>query len=126
MITHINPASIAPQPFLSPGVLITQPERLLFVSGQVGVRGDGTMGEGIAEQTTIAIGNLQAVLDEAGLTTEQVIKYTIYLTDPANLEGFFQAGGGAVPQPGPAATLLIVGQLADPRLLVEIEAIAAG
>ena len=60
------------------------------------------------------------------MQTDQVIKYTIYLTDPADLEGFFAAGGGAVPQPGPAATLLIVDQLADPRLLVEIEAVAAG
>ena len=125
MITHINPASIPPAPFLSPGVLITKPERMLFISGQVGVSADGTMAEGIADQTRVAIGNLQAVLAEAGMGTEDVIKYTIYLTDPANLEGFFEAGGGAVPQPGPAATLLIVGQLADPRLLVEIEAVAA-
>lgn len=125
MITHIHPPSIAPAPFLSPGVLISRPENLLFISGQVGMSADGTIPEGIAEQTKIAIGNLQAVLAHAGMHTDQVVKYTIYLTDPEHLQGFFEAGGGAVPEPGPAATLLIVDQLSDPRLLVEIEAIAA-
>ncbi|GAB3758781.1 RidA family protein [Microlunatus parietis] len=125
MITHLHPSTIAPSPFLSPGVLVTRPERTLYISGQVGVTADGHVGDGIAEQTKIATGNLRAVLAEAGMSVEQVIKYTIYLTDPANLEGFLAAGADAAPQPGPAGTLLIVDQLADPRLLVEIEAIAA-
>lgn len=125
MITHLHPSSIAPSPFLSPGVLVTSPERTLYVSGQVGMTADGRVGDGIAEQTRIATGNLRAVLAEAGMGVEHVIKYTIYLTDPADLPGFLAAGADAVPQPGPAGTLLIVDQLADPRLLVEIEAVAA-
>lgn len=100
MITHLHPSSVAPSPFLSPGVLITRPERMLYVSGQVGVTADGRVGDGIAEQTRIATGNLRALLAEAGLGVEQVIKYTIYLTDPANLEGFLAAGADAAPNPG--------------------------
>lgn len=97
---------------------------MLFVSGQVGVQADGSMPPTVAAQTTVALANLTALLEQAGMTTRNVTKFTIYMTDEAHLPEFGGAASGALPSPPPAATLLIVKGLANPALLIEIEAIA--
>ena len=76
-------------------------------------------------QAAQAVANLNAVLDEAGLTPADLAKLTIYLTDPADVEPFMGAAGASLPQPPPATTLLIVAGLGSPELRVEIEAVAA-
>ena len=53
---------------------------LLFLSGQVGMR-DGKVGQGIEEQTRIALENIRDVLAQAGCTLEDVVKVTVFLTD---------------------------------------------
>ncbi|KKB13218.1 endoribonuclease L-PSP [Devosia geojensis] len=100
--------------------------RILFVSGQVGVAADGSVASDVAGQAQQAAANLDAVLAEAGMSNANIAKCTIFLTDEANLGPFMQAAAGALPSPPPATTLVIVKALADPRLLVEIEAIAVG
>jgi enamine deaminase RidA (YjgF/YER057c/UK114 family) len=97
---------------------------MLFVSGQVGVGPDGSIAEGISEQTSAAVKNLNAVLADAGMDTSDIVKLTIFLTDESLLEGFMGAGAGLLPTPPPATTLLYVKALGAPALLVEIEAIA--
>ena len=124
MLRHLNPEGIAaPGPY-SHGVEASSIQRVLFVSGQVGVRPDGSLAEGISEQTSAAAKNLTAVLADAGMTTSDVVKFTIFLTDENLLEGFMEAGAGLLPTPPPATTLVYVKALAAPALLVEIEAIA--
>ena len=120
-----DPKSRQPNPALSQGVVVSGAQRTLYVSGQVGARPDGSVGNGIAEQAVIAIGNLNEVLAEADMGTEDIVKLTIYLTDENDLGGFVQAAGGSLPQPPPATTLLIVKALAGPGLCIEIEAVAA-
>ncbi len=55
----------------------------VFASGQIPI--DPTTGElidgGIAEQTDRVMRNLAAVLEEAGLSLNQVVKTTVYLAD---------------------------------------------
>lgn len=128
MITPLNPARDFGSPFHSQGTLVTDIEKLVVVAGQVGVRANGTMGNGIAEQTTIAIENLRAVLAEADLDLTAVIKLTIYLTDATHIPEFIEHATPYLhnePTQRPAVTLLIQAQLANPQLLVQIEAIAA-
>lgn len=124
MFTPINPPEVSASPFYSHGIEVRGVDRLLFVSGQVGSSADGSVPEGIAEQARIASGNLLAVLAAAGMTNANIAKVTIYLTDAANIGPFMEAAAGTLPELPPATTLLVVAQLADPRLLVEIEAIA--
>ena len=112
-------------PFYSHGVEVEASARMVFVSGQVGVRSDGSVAEGIGEQTKAAIGNLNAVLATAGMDASDIVKTTIYLTDESNFDGFAAAGGPLLPQPPAATTLVYVKALASPTLLVEIEAVAA-
>lgn len=127
VITPLNPQREARSPFHSQGILVTDVERMVVVSGQVGVRPDGRVGSGIAEQTTIAMENVRAVLAEADLDLSTVISFTIYLTDDAHIVPFSEAASTFLhedPAQRPAATLLILAQLANPALLVQIEATA--
>ena len=124
MLRKFNPAGLSVSPAYSHGVEATSFQRILFVSGQVGAKPDGSVPDGIAEQTKAAIANLNRVLADAGMGVEDIAKLTIYLTDESLLGGFMEAGGGAPPSPPPATTLLIVKALAVPNLLIEIEAIA--
>lgn len=57
---------------------------LLFVSGQVGSREDGSPEPDYAQQVHRAFANLKAVLAAAGCTFEDVIDVTTFHTDPAS------------------------------------------
>lgn len=125
MTRKFNPEGMTPPPFYSHGVEVQAGARMVFVSGQVGVRRDGTVADGIGEQAAVAIENLTAVLAAGGMTPADIVKSTIYLTDEANFEGFTVAAAPLLVQPPAATTLVYVKALASPSLLVEIEAVAA-
>jgi 2-iminobutanoate/2-iminopropanoate deaminase len=125
MLKPVNPKSVPGPGFYSQGMEASGASRTLYISGQVGVGPNGP-GKDIGEQATLAVANLNAVLAEAGMTNANIAKATIYLTDPAYVQGFIEAAAGTLPSPPPATTLLIVNALASPELLVEIEAIAVG
>lgn len=55
---------------------------LLFVSGQVGSRPDGSPEPDYAAQVRRAFANLQAVLTEAGAGLEDIVDVTSFHTDP--------------------------------------------
>jgi enamine deaminase RidA (YjgF/YER057c/UK114 family) len=56
---------------------------LLFVSGQVGSREDGSPEPDFASQVRLAFRNLVAVLEAAGCTLEDIVDVTTFHTDPA-------------------------------------------
>lgn len=124
MHAAINPPGYPVHPFYSQAVESKAAQRILFVAGQVGVGPDGKVPADIAGQTRNALDNMVAVLAAGGMTLANIVKYTIYLTDSANIDAFGAAAAPSLPQPPPAATLIIVQGLAAPELLVEIEAIA--
>ncbi|HYO40117.1 MAG TPA: RidA family protein [Nocardioidaceae bacterium] len=124
-ITALNPETVPSSPFYSQGIETCRPDRLVFVSGQVGMTSDGQVPEGVEAQAVQAVANLTAVLESAGLTTADLAKMTIYLTDPEDVGPFMGAVGGTLPDPPPATTLLVVAALASPALRVEIEGVAA-
>lgn len=97
----------------------------LHTAGVTARDADGqVVGEGdIREQTAQCFRNLGDILDAAGARWEDVVKYTLYTTDierfhneTLELRAPYFAGR-------PAATLLEVSRLIDPRMLVEIEAV---
>ncbi|MGP4804696.1 RidA family protein [Agrobacterium cavarae] len=55
---------------------------LLFISGQVGAREDGSPEPDFGKQVELAFNNLQAVLKAAGGTFEDIIDVTTFHTDP--------------------------------------------
>ncbi len=60
---------------------------LVFTSGQIALRPDGTLVQGdIEEETRQVLTNLSHVLQEAGSGLERIVKTTIYLADMADFE----------------------------------------
>ena len=57
---------------------------LLFVSGQVGSREDGSAEPDFARQVNLAFENLHAVLKASGCTLDDVVDVTSFHTDPEN------------------------------------------
>lgn len=76
---------------------------LLFVSGQVGSREDGSPEPELAAQVRLAFTNLNAVLAAAGCTFDDVIDVTVFVVDPqANLSTIWpvmQEFWGPAPHP---------------------------
>ncbi|HEX8471654.1 MAG TPA: RidA family protein [Brevundimonas sp.] len=55
---------------------------LLFVSGQVGSRDDGSAEPDFQQQVELAFANLVAVLKAAGCTVDDIVDVTTFHTDP--------------------------------------------
>lgn len=64
---------------------------LLFVSGQVGSRTDGSPEPDFERQVQLAFDNLANVLKAAGCTFDDVVDVTTFHTDPANQIGTVMA-----------------------------------
>ena len=59
-------------------------DQLLFVSGQVGSRGDGSPEPDFKEQVRLAFANLEATLQAAGCGFDDIVDLTTFHTDPEN------------------------------------------
>ncbi|MGO7550453.1 RidA family protein [Rhizobium leguminosarum] len=64
---------------------------LLFVSGQVGSRSDGTPEPDFESQVRLAFENLKATLSAAGATLDDIVDVTSFHTDPENQFGTIMA-----------------------------------
>lgn len=99
---------------------------LVFTSGQLPIDpATGAFPEGIREQTRQSLANVKAILEEAGLTMDAVLKTTVFLSDMNNFAAmnevyaaFFTEGAF------PARSAVEVARLPKDAL-VEIEVIAA-
>ena len=95
---------------------------LLFCSGQIGLV-DDALPEGLAAQTLQALANLKALLADNGLSMENVVKATVFLTDMAHFTEMNDIYIEAFGSHRPARSTVAV--VALPRnALFEIEAIA--
>lgn len=98
----------------------------LYVSGQVAQDREGhVVGRGdIAAQAAQVFANLQAVIEAAGGTMQQIVKLTTYSTSLAYRPAIAEARGKYWQADWPASTFVVISSLATPDFLVEIEAIA--
>ncbi|CEG51110.1 RidA family protein [Stutzerimonas kunmingensis] len=82
---------------------------LLFVSGQVGSREDGSPEPELEAQVRRAFDNLNAILQAAGCTFDDVIDVTVFMVDP---QAIFERVCSVVPEywgAAPHPTLTAVG-----------------
>ncbi len=97
---------------------------LVFVSGQIAMdKNNQVVGETIGVQTRQVIENLRAVLATVGADLSDVVKTTVWLTDPRDFAGFNAEYARHFPDAPPARST-VCSALALPGFLVEIEAIA--
>ncbi|MET4117080.1 2-iminobutanoate/2-iminopropanoate deaminase [Bradyrhizobium sp. JR4.1] len=124
IVSH-NPATVqAPAGGYCMGLELTQHRRLLFISGQVPQRSDGTVPDGFEAQCEQAWRNLIEVLAAAGLGVAHLVKVTTFLTDRAQLVTNRSIRRAMLGEHQPALTVVIV-ETVDSKWLLEIEAIAA-
>jgi 2-iminobutanoate/2-iminopropanoate deaminase len=117
----VNPPSFPkPASNYSQGVVHAAGAERLVISGQVGVRPDGTTAAGLEAQMQQTWDNFLAVLAAAGFAPTDVTKVTVYCTVPA-LMPFRRGREKALGTHAPAATYVQVAALASPDYLVEIE-----
>ena len=123
----LTPASIrAPFARYSHGVEVAAGSRLVFCSGQLGIAADETIPEDARAQADLCFANIAAILLEAGMGLENIVRINAYVTDRAHMQGYMQSRDAHVANPPPASTLVIVSGFTKPEFKVEIEVVAAG
>jgi enamine deaminase RidA (YjgF/YER057c/UK114 family) len=104
---------------------VTGTPRWLVLSGQLGRTLAGTVPTDPIEQLTLALDNLRANLDAAGMEITDLVKLTLYLVGDLDAERRKHALTDRLGGHRPCLTLLFVAGLAAPEYRVEIDAWAA-
>ena len=99
---------------------------LVFVSGTVAWGADGKLvGAGdVYAQAKQTLANIEGYLREVGATLRDVVRTRIYLTDMGRWREVARAHREAFGDVRPASSMLEISRLAEPEMLVEIEAVA--
>jgi len=100
-------------------------ERLLVLSGQVGMREDGTIPEDPVEQIDLAFENIFRNLRAANMDIKDIIKLTYYLVGEIDIAKRREVVLSKLQGHQPCSTLLYVAALASPAFRVEIDAWAS-
>jgi enamine deaminase RidA (YjgF/YER057c/UK114 family) len=97
----------------------------VLVGGTTSVNPDGAViGETPYEQTVEILGKLEHELERAGVGVGDVIQTRVYVTDISRADEVGRAHGEVFAAHRPLMTMVEVSALIDPRMLVEIEAVA--
>jgi len=100
-------------------------ERVLVLSGQVGMREDGTVPDDPLEQMDIAFENIFRNLRAANMDIKDILKLTYYLVGEVDMAKRRELVVSKLQGHKPCSTLLFVAGLASPIYKVEIEALAS-
>jgi enamine deaminase RidA (YjgF/YER057c/UK114 family) len=93
----------------------------VWVSGVVGMDGNGDVPQGVVAQFDLAIDVMDQCLKAAGAGPEHVVKVQVFLTDISDRPAINPRRIAYFGDHRPASTLVEVSALVDPRLKVEIE-----
>lgn len=126
--TAVNPWEWSVNMGFNQGEVVAGDTRTLYCAGQTSVDADGAPQHAgdMSAQLSLALDNLEQVLEHAGMGLGNLVRLNIYTTDVDRLfehYGVLAARTGAA-QVAPPGTLLGVARLAYPELLVELEATA--
>lgn len=127
--TPVNPWPWSLQFGYNQAEILEGATRHMTCAGQTAVDADGNPQHpgDMRAQITLALDNLEAVLDAAGMTLANVTRLSVYTTDVDEAMAHFDVLGGRFGPHGvaPPMTLLGASRLALPPLMFEIEASAA-
>jgi len=100
--------------------------RMVFVSGMTARAPDGSVvGEGdIAAQTRRVCERVQAAVEAAGGTLDDIAQVIVYVMDVGDFDTIHAIRREFFESEPPASTMVQVARLVDPRCLIEISAIA--
>lgn len=127
-ITRIQPAGLVVSPAFSHVAVVPAGATTIYVGGQNGVDETGAVvSDDVAVQSVRAIDNTAVALEAAGASLADVVQWTVYIADGADLGAAYGAiaprlaGAGAPP----LVTAALVAGLGVPGALIEVSAIAA-
>jgi 2-iminobutanoate/2-iminopropanoate deaminase len=122
---HLNPAALSPPP---DGIYshVVKVRDMVFISGQLARdRAGNPVSPGdIRGQYRQVWANLCAAVEAAGGTPANIVKTTTYVVGAENLPAMREVRRELGLQAPPTSTMIVVAALADPRYLVEVDAIA--
>ena len=122
-IQHFPPPPGIKAPPLSFGARVGD---LLYISGIPGFDELGGLPDTFEAQFGNVVKNMKRVLDEAGATIRDLVKVNVLLTRASDVAAMNALYAGAFgPPPYPARTTCVVQALPDPKMLIEIEAVAS-
>jgi 2-iminobutanoate/2-iminopropanoate deaminase len=126
MTRAITPPGIRP-PFArySHAVEVPAGQRLVLVSGQLGIAADETIPDDAEAQADLCFANIAAILEGAGMTLANVVRINAFVTHRDHLASYMRSRDRHVGDPPPASTLMIVSGFAREAFKVEVEVIAA-
>ncbi len=94
----------------------------VLVAGTAPIRPDGSCDPDAGGQMRRCLEIICAALRQAGAAPEDVVRTRMYLTDPADAEAVGREHASVFGAARPAATMVVVAGLLDPRWKVEVEA----
>jgi len=100
-------------------------ERMLIISGQIGMRKDGTVPEDAMEQLDLVFENIKANLQAAKMDMKDLVKVNYYLVGEWDNTKRRELVAAKMGGHKPCSTSLYVVALASPALKVEVEAWAS-
>jgi 2-iminobutanoate/2-iminopropanoate deaminase len=107
----------------SQAVESTNTSRRLYISGQIPLTRDGTLPATFREQAILVWGNIEAQINAAAMTLDDIVKVTIFLSDRKYAAENREVRQAVLGHRAPALTVMITG-IFDEKWLLEIEAIA--
>lgn len=99
-------------------------ERLLFVSGTMGLDADGKAGASLEDQLDLIWSNIRTILASADMSIDNIVRLTSYLTDASHADANATARIAALGSRRIPTTAIVV-QTLEREWLVEIEIVAA-
>jgi 2-iminobutanoate/2-iminopropanoate deaminase len=122
MPRFLNPATLAqPSSQYSQGVLVGPYSKRLLISGQIGVRPDKSLAEGLEAQAEQAYDNILALVAAAEMAPTDIVRLIVYCAVPGSVAVLRGVRTRKLGRHAPASTYLEVAGLANPAYLVEIE-----
>ena len=120
---HFPPPAGVKAPPLS---FATRVGDLLFISGIPGFDANRALPDTFEAQFANVVTNFTRVLNEAGASMHDLVKVNVLLTRASDVAAMNALYAGAFgPPPYPARTTCVVHALPDPKMLIEIEAVAS-
>ena len=121
----IPPDIRAPFGRYSHGLEVPAGSRLVYTSGQLGVRADDSVPETVEEQAEICFQAIGRILAAADMHYRDIVRLSAFVTRREDMRRYMAIRDLYVTDPLPASTLYIVTGFTRPEFLVEVEAIAA-
>jgi enamine deaminase RidA (YjgF/YER057c/UK114 family) len=125
MVAFLNPPTVhTPGGAYSHLATVPSGSELVILSGQVGIRPDGSLPASTGEQAEQVFANIAALLASQGLDVSSLVKITMFIVAGKDIQAVRDARAKFMGAHRPASTAVFVSQLVDPAWHVEVEATA--